>query len=120
MALVAAAFGRIASVRDTPIEWRRHEKAATTTSQPGALVLRVLASPASGHRRLHEVLAGCRPRAQAFLDRFGPELSRRDRAALEAFLTLADQGPVSKRLTVLRHRLFFSSWRRTIGLLLLI
>ena len=120
MALVAAAFGRIASMPETPIDWRRRENAATTTSEPGALILRTLASPASGRRRLHAVLAGCRPRAQAFLDRFGPELMPRDREALEAFLALPDQGPVRKRLSILQHRLFFSSWRRTVGMLLLI
>jgi glycosyltransferase involved in cell wall biosynthesis len=120
LAMVAAAFGRIVSVPVATIDWRRHGANDSEVSPLQRATGAALASPRSVHVRLHELLLKSRPRAQAFLRRFGEKLTPRQRASIEAFINLPYENPARRRLSVVQHGLWFTSWRRNFAMLLLI
>jgi glycosyltransferase involved in cell wall biosynthesis len=120
IALTAAAFGSIVSLPKTTIDWRRHGDNTSGTSSLAALLRRAPVALPEMRRRLVRSLDTGQPGGRAFLERYRDALRPADRAAVEAYLGLRERGPVGRRTAILRHRLFFTSWARTLGMLLLI
>jgi glycosyltransferase involved in cell wall biosynthesis len=120
LAMVAAAFGQIVSVPVATVDWRRHGSNDSDLSELQRATGAALASPSLVHERLNELLLKSRPRAQVFLRRYGEKLTPRQRAAIEAFIKLPYDNPARRRLSLVQHGLWFTSWRRNLAMLLLV
>lgn len=120
LALVAATFGRIQSVPIQTILWRRHGSNASEISSLAVATKTSLASPKTMRRKLLLLLVENRLRAESFLERYRDRLDKNQLDALQAFIDLPTQEPLARRLNLIKHRLFFTSHVRNIGLLLLI
>ena len=121
LALVAAAFGVIEARPEVSMDYRRH--GVNLSDVPLSLLasLRsVITHPLRHRRAFYAKLAVNQELIQAFLDSFDGRLSPRDRATVQAFLALPKLGFWARRRAILRHRIFYSSWARTAGLLLLV
>ncbi len=119
ISLVAAAFGEIVSLPIQTISWRRHGANDSEITRLSEVVRRTLTSVPETRLRLARLLEDNRPRVRLFLDRYHYRLNPEQVAAVEAFLKLPEMGFWQRRQAILRHRLFFTSWPRTAGLLLL-
>ncbi len=119
LALVATAFGTVENRREVNLDWRRH---GTNTSSLPSLSDTIIGlwKPLRHRRQFHSKLAVNQAIVQAFLDRYGDHLSNQDRGAARAFLNLQSLGFAERRYALFRYRLWFSSWIRNAGLLLLI
>jgi len=121
--LVAAAFGQIVKLDERTILYRRHSAndslepyAATATG----MVRRLLAAPSSARKKVHRLIDQIAPQAGAFAERFHNELSASDLAALKAASRLPYVGGMQRRWSVARHGLWFGSFPKNIGLMLLL
>jgi len=122
LALVAAAFGVIEARPEVSLDWRRHGVNVSNQLLPLPLLasLRsVITDPLRHRRAFYAKLEANQELIQAFLDSFDGRLSSRDRATLQAFLALPKLGFWARRRAILQHRIFYSSFTRTAGLLLL-
>lgn len=120
LALVAATFGRIASVPIQTILWRRHGSNASEISSLKVVTKATVASPKGMRQKLLLILADNRLRAESFLERYKDRLSRNQLDTLLAFIEISSKGPLIRRWKIIKHRLFFTSNVRNIGLLLLV
>ena len=120
IALVAAAFGRIISLDQPTLLWRRHSSNNSPVSELGDAAWHAVTAAGKARQRLAELFAESRPRVAAFLERFRARLQPDQLAAAEAFLSLPTMGPIERRLAILRHRLLFTSPIRNAGLLALV
>lgn len=123
LALVAVAFGSLVSIPEPTILYRRH--AVNATADPyGSTVLgaarRTLCAPGAPRERLRKLVAQAARQAASFVARYGNRLKRSDNAALEALANLPSLGSVERRLTVMRHGLWFASPLKNAGLLALL
>ncbi len=120
LALIAAAFGTIEFLPDVSLDWRRHgaNDSDLSTSLIGSL-RNLIAGPVAHRRTLYRNLAVNQEIVGAFLERFQDRLSESDRATVKAFLSLQHSGFWERRRAILKHRIFYTSWSRTAGLLLL-
>jgi glycosyltransferase involved in cell wall biosynthesis len=119
IALVAAAFGRIVSLPERPILWRRHGSNESEISCARDLWRSALGGPEAARARLRRVLDGARERVSVFVARHGSELPPEHLAAARAFLALPTRGPLARRYDILRHGFLFGSAIRNAGLLAL-
>jgi hypothetical protein len=117
-AFVAMAFGVIHASRDITIDYRRHNRNLSRSSSLKATLKGVL-NPLQHRRAFYAKLAENRQMAQAMLDCYGNELPAKHRAALRAFLDLQELSFWARRAAIVRHRLWFTSHIRNIGLLIL-
>lgn len=120
LAMVAAAFGEIVSVPVATVDWRRHGSNDSDLSELKRATRTAVTSPSSVHNRLHDLLLKSRPRALAFLRRYGGKLTSHQRAALDAFINLSHENFARRRLSLVQHGLWFTSWRRNLAMLLLV
>jgi glycosyltransferase involved in cell wall biosynthesis len=116
LALVAAAFGRIECLDEPTVCYRQHG-----SNQIGAVRwdLAHLARKASSlwdRGYLVEFLAASTRQAQAFLDRFGPELTPPQRRAVAAFAGLGQCGFLRRRWRLARYGFYRSGLLRNLGL----
>jgi glycosyltransferase involved in cell wall biosynthesis len=120
--LVASAFGRVVRLPQRTFLYRRHPSNDSVdpfgSTWTGAL-RRFLADPGEPRRRVNRLLRQFAPQAGAFAARFRERLPLRDLAALEAAARLPSLGAVAGRWAVIRHRLWFASPLKNVGLLLL-
>ena len=120
IALVASAFGRIVSLDEPTLLWRRHSTNNSPVSQLDSAAWKAVTAAGKARQRLADLFAESRPRVRAFLERFRSRLQPDQVAAAEAFLNLPTLGPVRRRQAILRHRLLFTSPIRNAGLLALV
>ena len=123
LALVAVAFGRLVALPETTILYRRHEENATADPYGGTLggaLRRTLRAPAAPRRRLKKLVAQAASQARSFVARYRDCMKHPDVAALEALGALPSLGLLERRLTVLRHDLWFASPLKNAGLLALL
>ena len=120
LALVAATFGRIKSIPIQTILWRRHGSNASEFSSLKVAIKVSLASPKAMRQKLLLILADNRILAERFLERYKDRLDKNQLDALQAFIELPTKGPLIRRWNIIKHRLFFTSHVRNIGLLLLV
>jgi len=120
IALAAAAFGDIVSLKDARILWRRHGLNASRVSSVRNISLSAMANVGAARERLGALFDESRLRMASFLDRYGDKLDANDFAVANAFLQLPHRNIIAKRLDILRYGLLFGSKRRNIGMLTLI
>jgi len=118
ISLVAAAFGEIVSVPVQTISWRRHAANSSDITKLSEVFRQTLIAAPTMRRHLASLLQASRPRVRVFLSRYRDHLTPSQIASLEAFLRLPELGFFQRRLAVLQHHLFFTSWSRTAGLFL--
>lgn len=120
MGYVAAAFGDLVPLPVQTVNFRWHSTNQSELISIGGLIRKVFTAPWTAAPILHGRLASLRPRAANFLAQYRDRLSRKQIATLEDFLRLPEMGPLARRRAILRHGLLYTSWVRTLGLLLLV
>ncbi|ADU67185.1 glycosyl transferase family 2 [Desulfurispirillum indicum S5] len=114
--LVASCFGGIAYVPKPMLLYRQHGGNQVGASSGSALyLLRQVCSLA----RVREVLSRNRKQAKAFYERFQVLLPEPDRAMLEAFITMEQQGMLKRRIHIFHYGFRYSGMIRNIGWLVL-
>ncbi len=118
-ALVAAAFGRTIALHDRAVLYRRHD--ANQTQRPFlASPLLAISMPGAARKRTEKLIAQAALQARVFVARYRGRLDLRSLAALEALAALPQQGALARRLSVLRHGLWFGSPLKNLGLIALV
>jgi glycosyltransferase involved in cell wall biosynthesis len=120
LALVATAFGEIVFRPEQTIDWRRHGANDSGVSSFLSSIKSVVISPAEHRRSFYSKIQPNRRIVRAFRDSFEDRLSPQVRSALDAFLELPDLGFWARRVAILRHRIWYSSRTRMIGLLVMV
>jgi glycosyltransferase involved in cell wall biosynthesis len=119
-ALTAAGLGVIEARDEVSIDWRRHGVNDSQLPTPLWKSIRNAVKSPWGYRQfLLSKIGENQKTVQVFLERFGDRLSTKDRDAVVAFLSLSSLGFWGRRRALLKNRIFYSSWIRTLGLLLL-
>lgn len=121
IALVASSFGHIGIINDQTLLYRQHGGNDTGAKQRNLkhyirMALKTL--DVSRRNYLLQTVTRAQRQANAFLNRFGPLLSERQRDLIEAFVCLSCKGFVTRRATLIKHKIFKSSPISTLGLLL--
>ncbi len=123
LALVATAFGRVASVENPTVLYRQHGRNDTGAARwsflayAGIYVVRERRLAASA--MLDAALARQEGQAAAFVDRYEERLTHAEREMLRAFCSIRRRNFIMRRYLTLRHRFFYSNAPRNLGLLLL-
>ncbi|MBB5373792.1 glycosyltransferase [Acidocella aromatica] len=123
MALVAVAFGRFVALPEVTIKYRRHGENATKDPLSvtlGKRLSRLSNAPAAVRARLDYLLRQAGRQAGTFATRYEATLDEANLAALKRLSALPDAPVLAKRLWILRHGLWFSSYTKNIGLLMFI
>ena len=121
LALVGVAFGILEEQPETSLDWRRHGlNDSLMSSSLSASVLSAIKNASSHRRTLLASLAENRVVIQAFFDSFGNLVPKKERDTMQAFISLPTMGLLARRHAILKHRIFYSSWIRTVGLLILV
>jgi hypothetical protein len=108
-ACVAAAFGRVVALRQATMLYRQH--GANVVGAARGVAHRWYELPAVAREamtqtaHLRSEIARTSRQAAAFLERYGPGLSERDRRFLEAYARLPEYGLLRRKLEVARLRL---------------
>jgi glycosyltransferase involved in cell wall biosynthesis len=114
--LVAAALGRVECMSEATVLYRQHGQNRIGAKRWGAAYVLRRASSLLGHRGFVKQLQDTQRQAKVLLDRFGPCLAPRKRAALTAYASLARRGVIQRRLLLVRHGFYKSGWVRNVGL----
>jgi glycosyltransferase involved in cell wall biosynthesis len=119
LALVAVAFGRFVALPERTIKYRRH--GANATKDPLSLSLlkdlsRFAGAPVAIRARLDYLLRQAARQARIFASRYEKSLPASDFAAMRDLGLLPDASVLAKRIWIVRHGLWFSSWFKNIGL----
>jgi len=117
LALTACAFGRIVSIPQCTVLYRRHPANDSLAPLASTLPL-ALGRLRQARGRVAWLVRQYAPQAAEFLHRFGDRLAPADAAALEAAAALTSMGPLARRRAVIRHRLWFASPVKNAGLML--
>ncbi len=118
LALVAAAFGRIVYLPEPTLLYRQHEKNVFGARRvsPGYFLNLLI----RGRRLVRERLSADFHQAEMFLERYGDELSARERDTLQACARIPEAGFFRKRYLLLRYGIGKQGMLRTLGLFLLV
>lgn len=121
LALMALAFGEMASLPEVSIDWRRHgmNDSELPSSFPKTM-MRILGRPAEYRAVFRAKIHHGQRIVGAFYSKFGESLNPRDSLAAQAFLELDSMGFWARRRAVLKHRILYSSRLRNLGLLALL
>ncbi|HJW92943.1 MAG TPA: hypothetical protein VJ901_04945, partial [Thermoanaerobaculia bacterium] len=116
LVLVATAFGKLITLSDATILYRRHEQ--SITRNPFAFSLtRALGRVSHARKRVDFLIRQAGKQAAAFADRYESHLDSKDVAALRALAALAGMNAAARRAAVIRHGLWFTWWLKNLGLL---
>lgn len=118
IALVAAAFGKIAYLDEPTLLYRQHGGNYYGASGYGGryLVERAHRGPRAARQRFYQNVR----QARAFLDRYGDRLAGSERAMLSEFASLEDLSWGQRRRVLIRHGLWKTGLTRNLGMLLII
>jgi glycosyltransferase involved in cell wall biosynthesis len=119
-ALVASAFGHIAVIPESLIEYRQHSRNVTGAKRWGARYVADRARRLYAADGARETIALNIKQAQVFLARFDAQLTTGQRSVVRDFAAIRDQGPVSRRWTLVRNAFWKTGLVRNLGLLLAI
>jgi glycosyltransferase involved in cell wall biosynthesis len=116
--LAAAAMGRILYLDRRTVRYRQH--ASNVFGASGGrlhqLALRTRGNIGTMRERFYRNVV----QGRAFVQRYRDRLSRPQIALLEAFGSLDEQGPLTRRHTLLKHRIYKSGLARNLMTLLLV
>jgi glycosyltransferase involved in cell wall biosynthesis len=121
VALVASAFGRIGVLTSPTMLYRQHGQNDTGAKRRDWRYYTTAAlRTGSGAQRdvLLTSLARTQRQASAFLKEYAAQLDHRQRALVNAFITLRDANPLARRMTLFRYGFFKGSLLSTLGLIL--
>lgn len=119
LALVACAFGRVVGLPKSTILYRRHSENDTLEPLTATLPSAVRRFK-DARARVAKLVSEYAQQAAAFNERYGGKLSESERSALQAAKDILSQGFWARRMIVIRHKLWFASSLKNIGLLLLL
>lgn len=120
LALVGAAFGKIVTLPQQTILYRRHGSNETESPYSASLstaLRRTARSPADARRRITALVDQAASQAAAFASRYRNRLTASDLAALEALASTPSRGWMGRRWVFIRHGIWFGSWIKNFGLL---
>jgi glycosyltransferase involved in cell wall biosynthesis len=117
LGLVAAAFGKIAYLKQPTVLYRQHQQ-----NQVGAQSQQwyYIASRLQRPQRIREYYKKTQRQAQGFLERYGSQLTDKDRKILSAYVDLENLTFLRKRQLLFQHGLFDTGLARNLALLSLI
>lgn len=115
LALVAAAAGRIAIVREPLVAYRQHARNVVGAREYGWRS--AIARLASGAGTWD--IDARRKQAAAVLERCGPRLTPENRTVLEDFISLPERSWLARRWTLLRHGIVMPGVMRNLALFFL-
>ena len=124
IACVAAAFGNLIAVTTPTMLYRQHALNTIGASQPGssAALVRLPGAMARAVRKTGRVRAdifAAAQQAEAFLARFGAELTPADRAFAAQYARIPSHAFLRRKLDIARlHLLREDGWLKNVGLLL--
>lgn len=122
-ALVAAAFGQVACVPQATLLYRQHGRNDTGAKSWGLLTaLRSLLDVKNSNHLLRtkkEVSRRIRNQAADFVERYGKELTQRQRETLAAFIDLPNRSYLARKYLILKYGLHYQGLLRNIGNLVL-
>jgi hypothetical protein len=119
-ALVASAFGQIAVVPESLIDYRQHGRNVTGAKRWGPRYVAGRARRLYAADGAHETLALNIQQAQVFLSRFAGRLGNKQRLMVQSFAGIRDRGVLSRRFTLVRNAFWKRGVVRNLGLLLAI
>jgi glycosyltransferase involved in cell wall biosynthesis len=119
LSLVATAFGATEGYPEISMDWRRHGENHSKTSSMSSSLMSLLRNPAAHRRSFYSKIEFNEGILAAFLAQYRDRLRRPDRQTIEAFLKLRHCGFWSRRAAILKHRIWYSSWLRMAGLILM-
>ncbi len=116
IALIGAAFGKIAYLDEPLLLYRQHGDNVVGNISQGSYIYQRL----SHLRHQRDVLYQTCAQAAAFLQIYENQLSTEQIALIRCFATLPQAGWFSRRYRILRHHFLKSGWIRNIGVLFVI
>jgi glycosyltransferase involved in cell wall biosynthesis len=119
-ALVASAFGHIIPIPDALIEYRQHGRNVTGAKKWGASYVIAHALQLYAEDGARNTINRNVRQAKAFLSRFRSRLDPKQIQIMEDFVAIRAQGPLSRRLNLVRNRFWKAGLVRNVGLLLAI
>lgn len=119
-ALVASAFGQIAVIPESLIDYRQHGRNVIGAKRWGARYVADRARRLYAADGARETVALNIRQAQAFLSRFGGRLRGDQMMIVQNFARIRDRGVFSRRLTLVRNAFWKRGVVRNLGLLLAI
>ena len=119
LAMVACSFGLVVSLPKSTILYRRHSE--NDTVEPLTSTLSSAARRITDARaRVAKLVWEYAQQAGIFYERYGDKVSQSRSAALRAAKDLPSLGFFARRTTVIRHKLWFASSLKNVGLMLLL
>ncbi|UFP95970.1 glycosyltransferase family 2 protein [Gloeobacter morelensis] len=116
LALVAAAFGQIASIERPLVDYRQHQRNRLGAKRfSAAYIVDRLGAIAEIRRSLLDT----QRQAQAFLERYAERLDPATRILVADYADLARHNLLNRKVKILKHRYFKHNLARTLGMLLL-
>jgi glycosyltransferase involved in cell wall biosynthesis len=117
LGLVAAAFGKIAYLKQPTVLYRQHQQ-----NQVGAQSQKwhYIASRLQQPQRIREYYRKTQKQARVFLECYGTQLSDKDKKIISTYINLKSSTFFRKRQLIFRHRLFDIGLARNLALLSLI
>ncbi|MEL1249849.1 glycosyltransferase family 2 protein [Aurantiacibacter gilvus] len=106
LAMVASAFGSLVPVHQPTIRYRQHggNVVGAADSRSMALVGQAVSRPRFYFAKALAARDNSQRQARAFAERFGDQLPDEERALVEGYGALADQGFLARKAFMLRHR----------------
>lgn len=119
--LVAAALGRIVTLREATVLYRQHSRNSVGAGDSRMSFSRLPAIVANSlrHRdKFRDDLSHSAAQAQELLDRYGDRLSSSDRQLLGAFAMMPRRGFVARKMDLMRYRVLpETSFLQAVGIL---
>jgi glycosyltransferase involved in cell wall biosynthesis len=114
LALVAAAFGKIASISDPMVDYRQHIRNEVGAHKFGSdYLLNRVQSPDSIRFRLKAV----QNQADAFVQRFQSRLDPREFRIIKGFADLSQRGYFARRLYLMKYSFLKKGFIRNVGMM---
>jgi hypothetical protein len=120
VAMVAHAVGEAVIIEKPTILYRRHGRNQTEISRPKKGLARAIGHPLEARKKIASLIEDAEARVAEFLKVHGGHLTPFQKTTAEALIGLRRSGPLARRVSILRRRLFFSSKIRNAGLIALI
>jgi glycosyltransferase involved in cell wall biosynthesis len=117
LGLVAAAFGKIAYLKQPTVLYRQHQhNQVGAQNQKWRYIAKQLKQP----QRIREYYRKTQKQAQGFLERYGSQLKNTDQQTVSVYIDLDNLSFWRKRQLLLKHGLFDTGLARNLALLSLI
>lgn len=120
LALTVSAFGHLSFLKTPTLLWRRHGVNASQ-HKPflDAVIINIL-NILTAHSRVAAVIQESIPLAHEFLSRYEVRLKRSDALAIRALISLNRETFITKRIALVRHSLWYTSFLKNLGLFLFV